>query len=75
MDGCTSSCVDDIRHSGAPAERGISSLDCSTSGGSAGRGRGCCLMIGGPKPEVHGYQSDIPAVTTVWRRGSVEGKG
>ena len=52
VDGGNSYYVDDIRRSGALSEKGITYLDCGTSGGVAGLERGYCLMIGGPPEAV-----------------------
>ncbi len=52
VDGGNSHYVDDIRRSGELAEKGISYLDCGTSGGVAGLERGYCLMIGGAAEAV-----------------------
>jgi len=53
VDGGNSHYVDDIRRSRELAEKGISYLDCGTSGGVAGLERGYCLMIGGAAEAVH----------------------
>ena len=47
VDGGNTHYVDDIRRARELAERGISYLDCGTSGGIFGLERGFCLMIGG----------------------------
>ncbi len=47
VDGGNSYYVDDLRRSRMLAAKGISYLDCGTSGGVAGLERGYCLMIGG----------------------------
>jgi 6-phosphogluconate dehydrogenase len=47
VDGGNTHYVDDIRRGAELAERGISYLDCGTSGGVFGLERGYCLMIGG----------------------------
>ena len=52
VDGGNSYDQDDIRRSGELAPKGISYLDCGTSGGVWGLERGYCLMIGGPDDAV-----------------------
>jgi hypothetical protein len=47
IDGGNTHYVDDIRHAAALREKGIHHVDCGTSGGVWGFGRGFCLMIGG----------------------------
>jgi 6-phosphogluconate dehydrogenase len=47
IDGGNTHYVDDIRRGAELSERGISYLDCGTSGGVFGLERGFCLMIGG----------------------------
>jgi 6-phosphogluconate dehydrogenase len=47
IDGGNSYYRDDIRRAAELAERGISYIDCGTSGGVFGLERGFCLMIGG----------------------------
>jgi 6-phosphogluconate dehydrogenase len=47
VDGGNTHYVDDIRRARELAGRGISYLDCGTSGGVFGLERGYCLMIGG----------------------------
>ena len=48
IDGGNSFYKDDIRRAKTLAERGIDYVDCGTSGGVWGVGRGYCLMVGGP---------------------------
>jgi 6-phosphogluconate dehydrogenase len=52
IDGGNTHYVDDIRHAAALREKGIHHVDCGTSGGVWGFGRGFCLMIGGEKEVV-----------------------
>jgi 6-phosphogluconate dehydrogenase len=52
IDGGNTHYVDDIRHAAALREEGIHHVDCGTSGGVWGFGRGFCLMIGGEKEVV-----------------------
>jgi 6-phosphogluconate dehydrogenase len=52
VDGGNSHYRDDIRRAAALRERGLDHLDCGTSGGVFGLGRGYCLMIGGPEAAV-----------------------
>jgi 6-phosphogluconate dehydrogenase len=52
IDGGNTHYVDDIRHAEALREKGIHHVDCGTSGGVWGFGRGFCLMIGGEKEVV-----------------------
>jgi 6-phosphogluconate dehydrogenase len=47
IDGGNTHYADDIRRAGELSARGISYLDCGTSGGVFGLERGFCLMIGG----------------------------
>ena len=47
IDGGNSFYKDDVRRAGALQEKGITYLDCGTSGGIWGVERGYCLMIGG----------------------------
>ena len=47
VDGGNTHYVDDIRRAETLEERGISYLDCGTSGGVFGLERGYCLMVGG----------------------------
>src|SRR5258707_13359221 len=54
IDGGNSYYRDDLKHSNLLAEKGIHLLDCGTSGGGWGRGRGSCPMIGGD-PESFGH--------------------
>ena len=49
VDGGNTHYADDIRRARELEERGISYLDCGTSGGVFGLERGFCLMIGGDK--------------------------
>jgi 6-phosphogluconate dehydrogenase len=48
IDGGNSYYRDDIRRAAALQPKGISYIDCGTSGGVFGLERGYCLMIGGP---------------------------
>jgi 6-phosphogluconate dehydrogenase len=52
IDGGNSFYKDDIRRAKTLAEGGVHYIDCGTSGGIWGIGRGYCMMIGGPKPAV-----------------------
>ncbi len=52
IDGGNSFYKDDIRRAKALADKQISYVDCGTSGGVWGIGRGYCMMIGGPKAAV-----------------------
>src|ERR1051325_2551050 len=47
IDGGNSYYRDDIERSRRPPQRGLSYVDCGTSGGVFGLERGYCLMIGG----------------------------
>ena len=47
IDGGNSYYIDDIRRAKELAPKGIHCIDCGTSGGVWGLGRGYCLMIGG----------------------------
>ena len=50
IEGGNSNHRDSTRRSELLAEKGISMLDCGTSGGIWGLERGFCLMVGGPQP-------------------------
>jgi len=52
IDGGNTFYKDDIRRAKKLSEKGISYVDCGTSGGVWGFERGYCLMIGGPKDAV-----------------------
>jgi 6-phosphogluconate dehydrogenase len=52
IDGGNSHYADDIARSQQLLTMGIDYVDCGTSGGVWGLGRGFCLMIGGPEPVV-----------------------
>ena len=52
IDGGNSFYKDDIRRAKTLAEKGVYYVDCGTSGGIWGIGRGYCMMIGGPKAAV-----------------------
>ena len=52
IDGGNSLYRDDIRRSNELAPKGISYVDCGTSGGTWGLERGYCLMVGGPVEAV-----------------------
>jgi 6-phosphogluconate dehydrogenase len=52
IDGGNAFYKDDIRRAKTLAEKGVRYIDCGTSGGIWGIGRGYCMMIGGPKEAV-----------------------
>src|SRR6202161_4839419 len=52
IDGGNSFYKDDVRRAKKLAEKGISYIDCGTSGGVWGIERGYCMMIGGAKQAV-----------------------
>jgi 6-phosphogluconate dehydrogenase len=52
IDGGNTYYKDDIRRCRVLSEKGISYIDCGTSGGVWGLKRGYCMMIGGPKEAV-----------------------
>jgi 6-phosphogluconate dehydrogenase len=52
IDGGNSFYKDDIRRAKALSEKAIEYVDCGTSGGVWGIGRGYCMMIGGSKAAV-----------------------
>jgi 6-phosphogluconate dehydrogenase len=52
VDGGNSFYKDDIRRSKMLADKGLSYVDCGTSGGVWGIERGYCMMIGGPTAAV-----------------------
>ena len=52
IDGGNAFYKDDIRRAKQLAGKGIDYIDCGTSGGIWGIGRGYCMMIGGPKAAV-----------------------
>jgi 6-phosphogluconate dehydrogenase len=62
VDGGNTYYRDDIKIAAELAERGISHLDCGTSGGVFGLERGYCLMIGGPK---EAYEMVEPVFATL----------
>jgi 6-phosphogluconate dehydrogenase len=53
IDGGNTYYRDDIARSAALAEHGIDYVDCGTSGGVFGLGRGFCLMLGGDEAVFH----------------------
>ena len=62
IDGGNSFYKDDVRRAHALEEKGITYLDCGTSGGIWGVERGYCLMIGGDKDA---YQRIEPVFSTL----------
>jgi 6-phosphogluconate dehydrogenase len=52
IDGGNSFYKDDIRRAKSLGEKGVAYVDCGTSGGVWGLGRGYCMMIGGPDAAV-----------------------
>jgi 6-phosphogluconate dehydrogenase len=52
IDGGNSFYKDDIRRAKDLSQKGVHYIDCGTSGGIWGIGRGYCMMIGGPKAAV-----------------------
>jgi 6-phosphogluconate dehydrogenase len=77
IDGGNTYYRDDIRIAAELSGRGISHLDCGTSGGVFGLERGYCLMIGGPK-EAYGMVEPVfatlaPGVGTADRTPGLEG--
>jgi 6-phosphogluconate dehydrogenase len=52
IDGGNSFYKDDIRRAETLAQKGVRYVDCGTSGGVWGIGRGYCMMIGGDKAAV-----------------------
>ncbi len=69
IDGGNSYYIDDIRHAKQLSPKGIHYVDCGTSGGIWGLGRGYCLMIGGPKEAVKYLDPIFKAVAP--GRGSI----
>ncbi len=57
IDGGNSRYADDAPRAARLAERGISFLDCGTSGGPAGARTGACLMIGGDRATFERVES------------------
>ena len=62
VDGGNSWYRDDIDHAALLAERGVSFVDCGTSGGVHGLERGYCLMVGG---EAAAVERLAPVLTTL----------
>jgi 6-phosphogluconate dehydrogenase len=52
IDGGNTFYKDDIRRAKFLKDKGVNYIDCGTSGGVWGIGRGYCMMIGGPKQAV-----------------------
>ena len=78
VDGGNTHYVDDIRRGHELAARGISYLDCGTSGGVFGLERGYCLMIGGDEKAFRRlepiFASLAPGVDAAPRTASRSGK-
>ena len=62
VDGGNSNYQDSIRHASEMEARGISFLDCGTSGGVWGLTEGYCLMVGGDEAA---FLRVLPAMTTL----------
>jgi 6-phosphogluconate dehydrogenase len=77
IDGGNTYYRDDIRIAAELSGRGISHLDCGTSGGVFGLERGYCLMIGGPKEAYEMvepvFATLAPGVGTADRTPGLEG--
>ncbi len=71
IDGGNTNWKDDVRRGKALKEKGISYVDCGTSGGVWGLERGYCLMIGGEKEAVQHldpiFSALAPGVGTIER--------
>ncbi len=71
IDGGNSHYHDDIKRAASLAKRGIHYIDCGTSGGVFGFGRGFCLMIGGEERIVRRlepiFRSIAPGVASAMR--------
>jgi 6-phosphogluconate dehydrogenase len=77
IDGGNTNWKDDVRRGKALKEKGISYVDCGTSGGVWGLERGYCLMIGGEKDAVQHldpiFSALAPGVGTIERTHGREG--
>jgi 6-phosphogluconate dehydrogenase len=62
IDGGNSNWRDSQRHAAALAERGVTLLDCGTSGGIWGLENGYCLMVGGDRPTFDRVEPIIQAL-------------
>ncbi len=71
IDGGNTNWKDDVRRGKALKEKGLSYVDCGTSGGVWGLERGYCLMIGGEKNAVQHldpiFSALAPGVGTIER--------
>jgi 6-phosphogluconate dehydrogenase len=78
IDGGNSHYHDDIKRADGLKRRGIHYVDCGTSGGVFGLGRGFCLMIGGEKPVVKRlepiFRSIAPGIGTAPRTAGRKGE-
>jgi 6-phosphogluconate dehydrogenase len=79
IDGGNSNYKDTMRRAGKLAERGISMLDCGTSGGIWGLKEGYSMMIGGPETAVERlrpvFETLAPAPDRGWGRVGPAGSG
>ncbi|EKE43818.1 6-phosphogluconate dehydrogenase, decarboxylating [Oceaniovalibus guishaninsula JLT2003] len=80
VDGGNSYYIDDLRRSAELKEKGITFLDCGTSGGVWGLDRGYCLMIGGDADAVSRLEPIFAALAPgegeiVRTPGRPEGRG
>lgn len=77
IDGGNTYYKDTIRRSRELAEKGITYLDCGTSGGLEGARKGACLMIGGEVSAVSSlvWLWDAAAVTAGWAHFGPSGAG
>jgi len=79
IDGGNSNYKDTMRRVGTLAERGISMLDCGTSGGIWGLKEGYSMMIGGPETAVERlrpvFETLAPAPDRGWGRVGPAGSG
>ncbi len=65
IEGGNSNYHDSVRHAAELAEKGISMLDCGTSGGIWGLERGFCLMTGGPREAFEAIEPIFAALAPV----------
>ncbi|MEK7592055.1 MAG: NADP-dependent phosphogluconate dehydrogenase [Patescibacteria group bacterium] len=77
IDGGNSFYKDSLRRASHLKEKGISYIDCGTSGGLSGAQNGACLMLGGEKSVVDSLSElwDVMAVKDGWAYLGKSGAG
>lgn len=79
IDGGNSNYKDSVRRAAMLKERGITFIDCGTSGGIWGLAEGYCLMIGGEKEAVERmrplFETLAPAAGRGWAHVGPSGSG